>query len=79
MLSCFLQLAAHHPHGAGGQGLVLRLELHGRQKDAIPNFSKRSVPAGKNVSSFAGKAAWRVGIMEGDCWGHLVRHAGLLM
>lgn len=57
------------PREGGGEGLVLRLELHGRQKDAIPNFSERSLPAGKNVSSSAGKAAWRVGIMEGDPWG----------
>lgn len=57
------------PPREGGEGLVLRLELHGRQKDAIPNFSERSLPAGKNVSSSTGKASWRVGIMEGDPWG----------
>lgn len=30
---------------------------------------QRSLPASKNVSSWAGKAAWRVGIMEGGRWG----------
>lgn len=53
MLSSSLQRASHHPKAQKGGGLVvLRLELHRCQKDAIPNFCELAFLASKQKCLF---------------------------